>query len=383
MRKEDELILACACFTIPGEQQKRIDQLLSSQLDWKYITKFAVRHSVTNLVYRNIKNASVSLDPDIPQLLRNVVLQNNARSLFQTGFLLKLLALFEEESIIVVPFKGPALSQILYNDPAVRSYGDLDILVKVTDVASASRLLVQQGFIPEIELTETAFSTYVRTEDDIIFHNPKSNLLVELHWELSGQYLRHPLGFDCFQKNLQVIEIAGRAMYSLSTEDLLLYLCIHGNKHMWSRLEWLCCVAELIKSHDDLDWEEFFNRADEFQCVRMVSLALALVAELLDTKLPDHVMERLHDDINITPLYYTVVNILFPEDLTQPGGENRFSRFHLQNRDSWQDRLRYCCRLLFQPTFQEWHTWPLPGHLSFLYYAFRPLRLGWEFLKKH
>ncbi len=381
MRNENELILLCSCFTLANEEQKRIDHLLSSQLDWEYITQFVIRHNIVNLAYRNIQNASVAISPETSQLLRNVVLQNNAQSLFQTGFLLKLLKLFEKESIVVIPFKGPALSQILYNNPAVRSYSDLDILVKITDITCASRLLVQQGFVPEIELTERALAAYVQTEDDITFHNPKSNLIVELHWEISGQYLRYPLGFDCFRENLQKVEIAGQTVYSFSTEDLLFYLCVHGNKHMWSRLEWLCCVAELIKCHDDINWRKVFDRANEFQCVRMVSFSLILVSKLLNTKLPAHVTERLLDNRQMTQLRCTVENNLFSVDQTQLDEEKRFSRFHLQNRDSWQDRLHYCCRLLFQPTYQEWHTWSLPGHLSFLYFFLRPLRLGWEFLK--
>ncbi len=382
MHKEHEMILACSCFSISNEQQTRVEQLLLFPLDWEYINRFVITHNVANLVYRNIKNASAGVDSYNAILLRNVVLQNDACSLFQTGNLLKLLTVFEKESILAVPFKGPVLSQILYDDPAVRSYGDLDILISIDDVLCASRLLAEQGFIPEIELAEAALAVYMRTEDNIIFYHPESHIIVELHWELSGQYLRFPLGLDCFRKNLQVIQIVDWEVNSLSVEDILLYLCIHGSKHVWSRLEWLCCVAELVKSRKDMDWDSIFDRAAEFECRRMVYLGLALSAELLDTKLPGRVWERLNRDNDIAPLCSIVKRIIFPEDGAEQVGKGRFSRFHLQNRDSLQDSVRYCCRLVFQPTFQEWKTWPLPANLSFLYHIFRPCRLAWGFMKR-
>src|SRR3712207_8653927 len=40
----------------------------------------------------------------------------------------------------------------------------------------------------------------------------------------------------------------------------LLILCVHGTKHIWGRLSWICDVAELLRTQPDMDWEYVLDR---------------------------------------------------------------------------------------------------------------------------
>ena len=71
---------------------------------------------------------------------------------------------------------------------------------------------------------------------------------VDLQWEIGlGDY---PFCYDpeILWRSLGRGRIAGREVAGLSPESLLLFLCVHGAKHMWSRLHWLGDLARLARA---------------------------------------------------------------------------------------------------------------------------------------
>ncbi|MDO8946013.1 MAG: nucleotidyltransferase family protein [Desulfocapsaceae bacterium] len=385
MENEYRLLLACAHFTVTAKQEQEIQKLLRAKLDWDILLAAASRHGILYLLHRNLTRHSSLVDDVFLKKLHALVFHGNTQSLFYTGVLLKLIQNFNQNGISVTPFKGPVLSQILYNNPAIRTYGDLDILVHRQDVHRASQFLIRMGYTPELSLNERDVSLYTNTEDNIIFRQNDSQAMVELHWEISGQYTSKFINLDYYEKRLTTITIAGTCISTLSDEDLLIYLCIHGCKHQWTRLEWICCVSELIKSCPEMNWELVLLYSAELKCKRIVLLGLVLAHTLLDVLLPAKIATSIQEDKHLAPLTKQVHSLLFPHlgNKQHHGQENRFSLFHLKVRDNSFDGIRYGMTLLFQPTFQEWQTWPLTSSLTFLYYFYRPLRLGWEWwLKK-
>jgi hypothetical protein len=380
MENEYCLLLACAHFTVTAEQERDIQKLQKTKLDWDILLAAASRHGILYLLYRNLTRHSSLVNNVFLKKLHALVFQGNTDSLFYTSTLLKLIQIFNQEDIPVTPFKGPVLSQILYNNPAIRTYGDLDILVHRQDVHRASQLLIRMGYTPEISLNEREVSLYINTEDNIIFRQNDSQALVELHWEISGQYTSKPINLDYYDKRLGTITIGGKSVSTLSNEDLLIYLCIHGCKHQWTRLEGLCCVSELIKNCPEMNWDHIIHYSHELKCKRILLLGLALTQSLLNVALPLEIATSIQEDKHLPSLVKQVHALLFPHlgNKQHPGQENRFSLFHLKVRDNSVDAIRYGLALLFQPTYQEWQTWPLPSNLTFLYYFYRPLRLGWE-----
>ena len=68
----------------------------------------------------------------------------------------------------------------------------------------------------------------------------------------------------------------------MQPEDLLLVLCLHGSKHCWERLAWICDVAELIGANPELDWNEIMRRSAALNIEKAVMLGLDLASELVD-----------------------------------------------------------------------------------------------------
>ncbi len=132
------------------------------------------------------------------------------------------------------------MAQDVYGSVDLRQFSDLDILVYTLDSAKAWEILIAGGFQPEFELSPEQRLKYIKTEDNISFF--KKNLCVELHWELSGLYLSKPLTMEKIKDRLIKTDVNNHEVFSLSMEDMLVYLCVHGAKHGWEILEQICSV---------------------------------------------------------------------------------------------------------------------------------------------
>src|SRR6202035_2811780 len=108
------------------------------RLDW---------HGVAPLVSSGLQPVhSDSLPTDAVRRLQDSQHACVRRGLFLTGKLVRLLDLFGAAAIPVIPLKGPALSEYLYGDSALRQFVDLDLLVHRSDVPPAMLLLERQGY---------------------------------------------------------------------------------------------------------------------------------------------------------------------------------------------------------------------------------------------
>lgn len=128
---------------------------LEEAADWNSLIQLAAFHRVAPLLYKRLRNTCPQVVPasvltDLEAYVRSVAI----RSLLLTGELVRLLKRLEAQGIPAISFKGPALASLLYGDPALRHFDDLDILVRQEDYASAKRLLLSLGYQPIYQLTE-------------------------------------------------------------------------------------------------------------------------------------------------------------------------------------------------------------------------------------
>src|SRR5207244_4110830 len=91
---------------------------------------------------------------------------------------LRILESFASEGIAALVIKGPVLAVRAYANPARRSYGDLDLLVRHRDVRRATELMIAGGFAPAIPLSAIDAG---KIPGQYLFSKPDSKLIVELH----------------------------------------------------------------------------------------------------------------------------------------------------------------------------------------------------------
>jgi hypothetical protein len=385
LKKENELILKCACCKVSPKNHSKIKKILRSDLDWNLIINQAKRHELICFLYLNLKDMDIEFIPsDILKELQSYYFQISGKNLSLYASLFKLLNLLKKNNIPTVPFKGPVQAQLLYGDLGLRSFSDLDILVKKKDAVKTRDLLITQGFITDVEIPDKQIKTYLKKENFFHLANKTGTVNIDLHWEMTGRYSLKPIYYEDLEDHFKQIDISGKKIPTLSIEDILIHLCIHGTSHCWEKLEMICAIAEIIKSKEIKNWDIVIEKTLLLKCKKMVFVGLLLAEQLFEANLPNNIKAQIDKDNNIHTLTKKIINKImnqtpaFTKSLSW-----RFSSIHFSVRDNLLDRVRYAIRLFFQPTIREWDKYPLPNSFLFLYYCLRPYRLISEGFRKH
>jgi hypothetical protein len=198
-------------------------------------------------------------------------------------------------------------------------------------------------------------------------------MIVELHWEVVSELFASVVTAQDLWKRLIEVELDGQTVKSLSPDDLLFSLCVHGAKHMWERLAWICDVAELIR-RQPIDWPSLIKRAASTDCERMFYLGLFLANRLLNAVVPDDVKSYFESDSYLKTCSDQITRRLFSGVEAVPPTSAQTFRFNFRLRKSWRSRARYFAFTL-QPTDRDFGELKLPRPFYFAYYLLRPVRL--------
>ena len=374
LRPEVDLLLLCARAHLDEQQRQRIRELVSRNLDWNYLLQLADRHGLQPLLHWHLTAVCPNTVPKEPQQNLRVAFQRvSALNILLTHELQKLIALFAENNVTAVPYKGPALALQLFGNVALRQFSDLDLLVHPRDVLRARDLLLRDGYEPLPPLTEGQQALLLRTQCNLPFSREQKRMIVELHWKVSAPSFARPFETEDFWSRLVDGKLETTNIKLPAAEDLLLALCIHGSKHLWERVAWIADIGGLLSSKEELNWEQLISRARSTGSERMLLLGLQLAERLLEVSLPDEVKSALKADAKVGLLADDVVRDLFTPGLT-PSGISGYFLFQIKARRRLRDKINYL-RFTFTPNEEDLVRFKLPSSLSFLYYLVRPVRL--------
>jgi hypothetical protein len=368
-----ELLLCCAR-TRANERVVARTRELAAEVDWEYLFLLARRHSVVPLLYLQLERHASDLVPyeKLSQLKKHY-LENSARNTILTAELCRLITLFANSGIEAIPYKGPVLALFAYDNLALRRFVDLDIIVNKSDVLKAREILLAHDYTPSKSLSLSQQELLLRTQHNLQFSRDNHRLIVELHWEVAPNLFASTVDADTLWQNLVSINLNGTQVKTLSAEDLLFSLCVHGSRHLWERLGWICDVAELI-SRRSIDWNVLLKRAVDADSERMFLLGLYLAERLLDAPLPLEVKQRCDADERLPLLAENIIARLFSGTTHVPATSREIFKYNLDVRKTLSARARYVLHML-RPTDSDLGARALPAKLSFAYYLVRPLRL--------
>src|SRR5689334_14260293 len=327
----------------------------AGDVDWEYLFQLARRHSIVPLVY-------VQLDDGPPEVLarfKQHYIENSARNTVLTAELCRLINLFRDEAIEAIPYKGPALALFAYGDIALRRFVDLDVIVKKTDVAKACEILLNEGYTSPKSLSAAQQKLLLRTQHNLQFSRDNHHFIVELHWDVAPHLFASSVNTDELWENLTTINLNGQAVKTFSAEDLLFSLCVHGSRHLWERLGWICDVAELLTRYT-FDWTTLLEHAAAADNERMFLLGLYLAAQLLDAPLPDEIKQRCGSDPRLESLAFNVVEHLFNGTTHVPATSREIFKYNLGVRQTFSSRARYLLYML-RPTDGDLASHSLPA----------------------
>jgi len=375
-RPEIALLHACARSRIDTEQSRVIQALLQQEIDWADLIQLAARHRTIPLLYTSLAVCCPDAVPaEVMEQLQGYFRANGVRNLTMGRELLQVLRDCQDNGVRAVSYKGPLLAELVYGNLSLRDFYDLDLLVQRKDVARAKDTLISMGYqllLPH----RMSVAGHLAHGHDYTFWHARSKIRLELHWEIVERYFGFTLDPQLWDR-LETVHFMGRQLLGLRAEDLLLILCVHGSKHGWPRLAWVCDFAELVRAHPTMDWDRVLWQARRHETQRMVLLGLSLAGDLLEATLPEDIEQTVQADPAVRSLGLEVWQRLFHEVEPAPGTSEKYRlfAFHIRLRKTLWGKVRHCLRVALVPTWEDWEAVPLPDCLSFLYYVVRPLRL--------
>jgi hypothetical protein len=333
--------------------------------DWECVVRKALHRGVAPLLCRGLLRAPAEIPDEIRGAaaiyLEHAVAEGDARRK-QT---IDVLDTLNADGIPTLALKGIALSVFAHGAPGLRPGKDIDVLVHREHMGSAVRSLAKLGYrLGESlgsRIHERCFDTYGQ---DILFC--ATRLPVEPHWTFAPRTLCVDLDLPAMWASAIEIDVAGRAVRTLSVENTLLIACLHGAKEKWWRLLWVADIAGLLQRHPAFEWRLVVERASRAGILRILHLGLGLSHVLFSSPLPEEIAEAIARDAACRRL----IDESRQRVLADAQGPERLlcvSGFHLRARERYRDRLGYVFRTLITPQSVHYRMVALPSPLHFGY----------------
>jgi hypothetical protein len=242
--------------------------------DWPAVFAFAERSQVEAVALTNLAEIAADLlTPDIVAEARNRVIAARAQTLALTLVTGRIVKSLDRASITALVLKGPTIGVMGYGDPSLRRFNDIDLLVKRPDIPAAIECLIGEGF--KRDYPASMDERLLAAEHAIELTNAGTK--VELHTALVSRYLSVKFDRLGIWESAAKLECAGTQILTLPPDIQFLFLCVHGAKHEWMQLRWICDIAQLATRLSESDAARLLVGAQRLHATRLVEIALQLV----------------------------------------------------------------------------------------------------------
>lgn len=349
--------------------------LVAAVPDADGLAALAAAHRVTPLVYLGGGGA-------LRARLAAPMARVRARNLRLADATRRALLTLAAAGIDAVALKGLTLAERAYGSLFAREVRDLDLLVAPDRLDAARAALMADGYRwLERDFSPRAARSYRRRKTHFTLHDDAHGVHLELHWAL----LRAP---DLAGRRLAEMwerstpgSFMGAPLRQLAPDDELLMLLLHGSKHGWSDLIWLCDVVAWLRRAPAVDWDALYGRARALRAERFIALGVLMVGALLSVPLPAVAVRPAEQMPGMAALTAAFCADYF--GARPPPGALTPDAFRLQMRlrRGAADRIGFIRYQLdaWQPSPRDRAFLKLPPRLHFLYPLVRPLRMAVQY----
>lgn len=247
---------------------------------WTQLLTEIAAHRLEGLLVHAVATDALAVTSEQADQAAQVELDLTHARLWQEQRLIEVVDLIESHHMPVRVLKGLAVATLDYPDPQMRPTGDVDLLVRGTDLAGAGQILERSGATridpdPRPGYSETVGkgATYAHARGEIDLHR----LLV---WGPLGVRLDP----DLLWPQYRTFTIAEREMATLSLEDTLLHACCHLLVLGSRRALQVRDVAQLV-TRPDLDPDLTLERARRWGAEAVLATAVLLAEQELHLRL--------------------------------------------------------------------------------------------------
>ncbi|HYG98205.1 MAG TPA: nucleotidyltransferase family protein [Terriglobales bacterium] len=343
--QEWEVLVACA------QQRNGFPKSRCSEVDWENLIRLALSHGMAPLLGSYLEQHAGSMPEGPSRRLQQTHAQALRHNLRLCTHLLQALRALDTCGVSAIPFKGPLLAERLYGNVALRQSSDLDVIVRPEDVPAAVHTLREVGFKSRQRLSPKLLSALTMADFELSL--VRDGLYLELHWDVMPRFYGINFGLGEAWQRSRRVGAGGSTVLEFAPEDLFLALTLHGSKHYWARLIWLCDLAQLLYVTRTFDWHLLLTRARGMRVERLLFVAFALLQEVLQVSLPSDMGLLVHmkQDPRSRNAFAMAKSNLCRSEPEEQGF--RTYRFFLSARDSHADAVRQVIRHAMTPSGDE------------------------------
>ncbi len=282
LSNEKKLLVYYAQTRIPEDTLNKVKDILSFPLNWEEVLELALSQGVVPLLYHNLKKIQKSkLIPEkVMHKLKKAYYGNVARNMYLYEELKRILEAFREKGVKVIVLKGPALDKTVYGDIGLRTFGDLDLLVKEDDLPYAKKVMSYLEYVssPSKMSEEWRKKKHFHLPSYI---KPDKSIVVEIHWHITGDSFL--INIDEWWEMAKVIRIDNCQALIPSPEDMLIHLCLHLFNHGYNEitLRGICDIFETLRYYrKEINWQRFQDKVDKYKISKPVYTILFFIKKL-------------------------------------------------------------------------------------------------------
>jgi len=271
-----QLLLMCAREQLTAEQSEFVIELCKQIVDWEGLIQQAGFRLIMSLVHRHLSHLPPDTVPTevierLKEGSRQAMMRNLAMIAVQHRLIQEILTPLR---IPYVFFKGPSLAYQYYQNPSLRQFRDLDLLIPRQRMIEVGQKMRESGFrcSPNRRLATDDGLMFLQRFVGMMDWMAEDRILIEVPTSLDDW---NRLPTDHIIENADTVTIGRLEVPVPSSADFFCYLCKHHSRHHWARLHWIADLNAIL-AHSSFDADRVRQRAGERGFERTVEAAFLI-----------------------------------------------------------------------------------------------------------
>jgi hypothetical protein len=370
---EVRALLACARGALDEKNLAAFGVALAACPSVDRLCETAVAHGMLGHLHRLVTSGP---DPLLAERLGELQRLSVQRNLRQTGYLLRVLELLRTAGVEAMPFKGPVWAKCLYDDIAMRSWADLDVIIRHEQVAAAREVLLAHGLVDASRFSDRITRLKKGGWGQVALSAGDRGVTLELHWEVTSGFSVGALQAESLLSRADHLQLLEREVLAPCAIDRLLITCLNGARDRWDSVEGLLGLAVQMRQATDPFWPDAVAAAQSAGCRRRLIVGVAHACRVFGLQIPAEVSGSLAQD----SVARFLVRSLDGGSLSRGDSERRRLKlatifWRSATEDSVAAGLRHVAVRFLRPGPEDWEAVALPPWAEWLHYLLRPFLL--------
>jgi hypothetical protein len=189
----------------------------------------------------------------------------------------------QEQGVMPVLLKGPAVVTWLYESAERRSYVDVDLLVAPDQLLQTERVLDALGF--EQLVDDRAIAAFAEPHS-VTYRRVRDRAAVDLHWRIPGIGADPQRAWRHLGTRTEEVQVAGASVAGLGTPARALHIALHALQNGIKGEQSMVDLRRAIERVEDSIWQAAARLATELDAIAAFTAGLRLCPE--GDRLADH-----------------------------------------------------------------------------------------------